>query len=125
MTLLRQVDRPGSAASWVEHLYAKEIRIVNGEVEIDNTDGKAQGDIDILLGRGFKVIPEDQRDAVITKTGTVSVEKEVEPQGSQVPLTEPEKVEAPTVKEVSNKSQVALPPRGKSRGRPKKSQGVK
>lgn len=120
MVLLRQVDSPAAGASWTEHMYERPYKVVNGEVEVTHPNH-----IDLLLGRGFAIIKDEDKDKVVRALGVIRREDDPEPQGTQTVEAEdaPENVTT-TEEEVvvpSTSTPPAPPvPQKRGRGRPKK-----
>jgi len=79
MALMRQVHRPATGANWTEHLYHKEVKVVNGEVETDDPDT-----INALMMRGFREVDPAQRHAPVTILGKMYREGDPKPEGTQV-----------------------------------------
>lgn len=138
MALLRQTGRPASAANWTEYLYAKEVKIVGGEVEVDDAD---RNTIDLLLGRGFEIVDSEKKDVPVRILGKVIYADEVEPQGTQMveaddapevseakeQESEAEVEETPAPEAVAAEPEPTPPqPQKRGRGRPRKNpQGAK
>lgn len=130
MVLLRQINTPGSAAQWTEHMYSREYKVVNGEVEVENQDH-----ITLLLGRGFKIVDEATKDTPVRLLGVIRIGDEVEPQGTQTVDADDAETTADEAEAEKKETEAETSPPPdpkpepapkKKRGRPRKnSQGAK
>jgi hypothetical protein len=130
MALLRQKNTPASNATWTEHTYSREYKVVGGLVEVD-----VQDHIDLFLGRGYEIVTEEDLNKPVRVLGVIRREEEVDPQGTQTvsvqdesdetsdaPLAEEEatvEAEAEATPEQAQEAPKAAPKK-RGRGRPRK-----
>lgn len=130
MALLRQKNTPAGNAVWTEHMYSGEYKVVNNLVEVENKDH-----IDILLGRGYEIVTEEDLQKPVRRLGVIRYAEEVEPQGTQTVSVQDESEEssdAPVVEEEAHTEVEPTPepeqaketpkpaPKKRGRGRPRK-----